>query len=403
MSESRIYMDYNATTPLHPRVKQVMIEAMDLYGNASSMHEYGRDAHNEIERARASIAQLIGAEPEEIFFTSGGTESNNTVLQTFSCSGSNCSQFSVRGCSDFGHGIITSKIEHPSVLSVADHLEHKGTRIAFLPVDATGRVEEAPYRKLLTEKYGLVSIMMANNEIGTIQDVKHLATLAKEHGLAFHTDAVQAVGKIPVNVKDLGVDYLSASGHKIHGPKGVGFLYARRGSPLCAYLMGGHQENGFRAGTYNTLGIIGLGEAARLAREYMDSEAVRLAALRDAMADKITAAIPDIHINGNREHSLPGTLNVSFQGAEGEALLLYLDMAGIAVSTGSACASGSLDPSHVLLATGIDDELAHGSIRFSLGMDTTEAEVDRVVEEMTTIAAKVRRMSTAYKPQGDRT
>ncbi|HOV37440.1 MAG TPA: aminotransferase class V-fold PLP-dependent enzyme [Spirochaetales bacterium] len=391
MPERIVYMDYNATTPLHPQVKQALVDSFDIYGNASSMHAAGRRAYEEVEKARRVVAEFLGAYSEEIVFTGGGSESNNTVLQMINCGSASCR------CIARGKvGLITSRIEHPSVLNVAEFLENKGIRVHYLSVDRTGKVNKEEYRKVLEEQPALVSIMMANNEIGTIQDISELARMAKEKGVLFHTDAVQAVGKVRFSVHDLGVDYLSFSAHKLYGPKGVGILYVRKGAPYCTFIHGGHQEEGRRAGTYNTMGIIGLGKAIEVASREMEEEVSRIRRLRDKLKEGIVDRIPDIHINGHPADCLPGTLNVSFPGAEGEAILLYLDMEGIEVSTGSACASGSLEPSHVLLATGVGAELAHGSIRFSLGRENTEEDVEYVLEKLPPIIQKIRSMSSAY-------
>jgi cysteine desulfurase len=388
-------MDYNATTPLHPEVKKTLVEAFELFGNASSMHGAGREAADRVEKTRATVAEFLGAEPDEIIFTGGGSESNNTVLHMVDCGSAAC-----RCVSKDKRGIITTSIEHPSVLNAAEFLQNKGLPVTFLKVDSTGKIDMDQYRAALTDKIALVSIMMANNEIGTIQDIKTAAGLARDKGALFHTDAVQTVGKIPFNVKDLGVDFLSFSAHKLYGPKGVGVLYVRKGVPFCTFIHGGHQENGRRAGTYNTAGILGLGRAVEMAQAEMKEEKVREWKLREKLREGIEERIPDIHINGHPADILPGTLNVSFRGAEGEALLLYLDMNGIQVSTGSACASGSLEPSHVLLATGVGPELAHGSLRFSLGRESTEADVEYVLEKLPEVVGKVRGMSTVYTAGG---
>ena len=391
MPERIVYMDYNATTPLHPEVKKALVEGFDIFGNASSMHTLGRQAHERIEKARKIVADFLGAYPEEIVFTGGGSESNNTVLQMIDCGSATCR------CMSKGRlGLLTTQIEHPSVLNVAQYMENKGISVEYLPVDPTGKVDMEAYRKALAKNPALVSIMMANNEIGTLQDIKTLARMAKEAGSLFHTDAVQAVGKVPISVHELGIDYLSFSAHKLYGPKGVGILYVRKGAPYCTFIHGGHQEEGRRAGTYNTLGIIGLGKAIELASGEMKEEVSRIRALRDRLREGIQERIPDIHINGHPTDILPGTLNVSFYGVEGESILLYLDMEGIEVSTGSACASGSLEPSHVLLATGVGPELAHGSIRFSLGRENTVEDVDYVLEKLPPIIARLRKMSSAY-------
>ncbi|HWR10683.1 MAG TPA: cysteine desulfurase family protein [Rectinemataceae bacterium] len=386
MSQHFVYMDYNATTPLRPEVKEVMVRALDVYANASSMHEAGRRARAEIEQARASVAAIIGAaDPSSVYFTSGGSESNNTVFQTM---------YDIGRKTPSRRKIITTAIEHPCVMNSAAYLAEEGFPVVYLPVDAYGRVDMEAYRKELTPDTLLVSVMAANNEIGTIEDMKTIAKIAKAIGAYVHTDATQAVGKIPVSVEDWGVDYLTMSCHKIYGPKGIGALYVRPRSPIIPLVRGGHQENGVRAGTYNNLGIIGFGKAAELALKDLPEFSARLRSLRAMLRDGLVAAIPHVKVNGHPTEVLPNTLNISFPGAEGESILLSLDLEGIQVSTGSACASGSLEPSHVLLATGVGPELAHGSIRFSLGKYTTEEEVRFVIEKLPPIIERLRRMST---------
>lgn len=387
MSDKRtVYMDYNATTSLHPRVWEAMRSEADDYANASSMHEGGRRARARIEEARASVASLLGAEsPGTVLFTSGGSESNNTVFQTM---------FELARRKPARNRIVISAIEHPCVMNAAARLEQLGLEVIRLPVDPDGIVDQGSYRSALGEKTLLVSIMAANNEIGTVQDIKALAGLAKESGAFFHTDAVQAVGKMRVDVGDWGVDYLTASAHKIYGPKGVGALYLKPGAPLDPLIRGGHQELGYRAGTYNNMGIVGFGEAASLAAEELGGYSARLSALRERLKRGILDAIPKVRVNGHPNSVLCNTLNCSFPGAEGEAILLSLDLEGIEVSTGSACASGSLDPSHVLMATGVGPELAHGSIRFSMGRDSAEEDVDRVLAALPPIIARLRKMTT---------
>ncbi|MEN6491241.1 MAG: cysteine desulfurase family protein [Rectinema sp.] len=385
MNTRYVYMDYNATTPLRPEVRDLMVKSLDIYGNASSMHELGRKARAEIEGARANVAALIGTkDPSTVYFTSGGSESNNTVFNTMF----------LRGRNQTRHKIITTAIEHPCVLNAAAHLRDEGFPVVFLPVDRDGRIDMDAYRAELGPDVLLVSVMAANNEIGTIEDVGEIARLAKAQGAFVHTDATQAVGKIPVSVEDWNVDYLTLSCHKIYGPKGIGALYVRRKTPIEPLIRGGHQENGVRAGTYNNLGIIGFGEAARLAQEELSEYRQQVGSLRAMLRDLILERIPMVRINGPAAEVLPNTLNVSFPGAEGESILLSLDLEGIEVSTGSACASGSLDPSHVLMAIGLGPELAHGSIRFSLGKYTTEDDVRYVADRLPPIIARLRKMST---------
>jgi cysteine desulfurase len=394
MPERVVYADYNATTPLNDAVRAAMIEDFAVYGNASSMHAAGRLAHARVEEARSAVAELLGAAAADIVFTSGGSESNNAVFQTMRLLAQPSD-----GKRAPRNEIVTTAIEHPCVLNSAKFLRDWGFTVHFLPVDASGKVEIDALKAVLSERTLLVSVMMANNEIGTIQDIVGITTLAKAAGAFVHTDAVQAVGKVPVLVNDLGVDYLTMSAHKIYGPKGVGALYVRgRGThsaaPLFPLINGGHQEDGLRAGTYNNSGILGLGTAAALAKEKLSAYRTTIAPLRERLRDKLLAAIPDIVINGHSVDVLPNTLNVSFPGAEGESILLAMDLKGIEASTGSACASGSLEPSHVLMAVGAGPERAHGSIRFSLGWGNTEADIDYIAETVAPIIARLRAMST---------
>jgi cysteine desulfurase len=379
-------MDYNATTPLRQEVKDRMVQALEVYANASSMHESGRRARSEIESARRSVAAIIGAkDPATVYFTSGGSESNNTVFMTM---------YKLGRANPARRKIITTAIEHPCVMNAAAYLRDEGFPVVYLPVDEYGRVDMEAYKRELTPDTLLVSVMAANNEIGTIEEVRTIAGMAKSVGAWVHTDATQAVGKIPVSVDDWGVDYLTMSCHKLYGPKGIGALYIRPKAPIEPLIRGGHQENGVRAGTYNNLGIIGFGLAAELALADLPGYMERVGALRTRLRDGLLERIPHIKVNGHPTEVLPNTLNVSFPGAEGEAILLSMDIEGIQVSTGSACASGSLEPSHVLMATGVGPELAHGSIRFSLGKYTTGEEVDYILEKLPPIIARLRRMST---------
>jgi len=384
-------MDNNATTPLHPEVAEAMKDALSLYGNPSSMHGPGREADRLIGSAREQVAALINADPEELIFTSGGSEGNNTVLRM-------ALEPQLREKPDLSgrNEVVVSSIEHPSALNAAGYLQSRGVPVRYLGVDGDGKADLEELETIVSEKTFLVSIMHGNNEIGTIQDIKAIAEIVHASGALMHTDAVQSVGKVPVDVKDLDVDYLSLSGHKLYGPKGVGALYVKKKAPYLPLIYGGHQEEGRRAGTYNTLGIIGLGKAAELAAESLDSLAERLWKLREKLKKGLTETVPDIRVNAHRTDCLPGTLDVSFLGAEGESILLYLDFEGIAVSTGSACATGSLEPSHVLLAIGLDAEYAHGSIRFSLGRENSEEDVDYVLEKLPPIIKRIRKMSTRY-------
>jgi len=381
----KVYIDYNATTPLAPEVKASMIEDMGIFGNASSMHASGRLARARIEQARGSVASLIGAADGTIVFTSGGSEANNTVFQT------------MRRLAAGGKGrdeFIVTAIEHPCVLNSALNLKNEGFNVKVLPVDECGKLKIDELKKALSEKTLFVSVMAANNEIGTLQDIAEITALAKSAGAYMHTDAVQITGKLPVNVKDWGVDYLTVSAHKIYGPKGVGALYIKKGSPLFPLIHGGHHEDGLRAGTYNNAGILGFGKAAEIAAASTGRYASYFLPLREKLRRGLSEKIPNIKINGHPDDTIPNTLNVSFPGAEGESILLSMDMQGIEASTGSACASGSLEPSHVLLATGVGPELAHGSIRFSMGWGITEGDIDYIIETLPPIIARLRAMST---------
>jgi cysteine desulfurase len=387
-----VYLDHNATTPLHPEVKKALGAAMEIFGNPSSLHDVGRRARHMVEEARERVASFIHASPEEIIFSGSGSEANNTVMNLFSCQGH-------QGCemSSFASArkeIITTVIEHPCVLESAACLSERGTKVLYIKVDRTGKVDLDHLRRSLSGKTGIVSVMTANNEIGTMQDIRAIARIVHEAGALMHTDAVQAFGKIPLDVRDLGVDYLTFSAHKIYGPKGIGGLYVRKGTAFCPFIRGGHQEKGRRAGTENTLGIAGLGKAVEMREQEMAAEYDRLSELKKRLIRGIETNIKDVSFNGHPTDSLPGTVNVSFAGAEGEAIVLYLDMEGIAVSTGSACASGSLDPSHVLMATGVKAEQAHGSIRLSMGRDTTAEDVDYAITTLGTVVTRVRSIST---------
>ena len=381
---NRIYLDYNATTPMSPEVLDFYKEQLELYANASSLHEDGRRAKKEIEIARKNVADLVNVLPEEIIFTSGGSESNNTVFNTMINLGKKLGK----------NLIITTEIEHPCVLEASKRLADFGMEVVYLPVDEYGLVKEDEYKAALERNPLLVSVMTANNEIGTVQDIKKLAQLAHEKGALFHTDAVQAAGKIPVDLKDWGVDYATFSGHKIYGPKGVGALFVKTGCKIEPLIRGGHQEKGFRAGTYNAPSIAAYGKAAELAKADIEHYTTHTKALREKLKNGLLEKIPNIKVNGHPENVLPNTLDISFPGAEGEAILLHLDLLGVDVSTGSACASGSLEPSHVLMATGLGPELAHGSIRFSFGKYNTEKDVDYILEKFPPVIDRLRKMST---------
>lgn len=381
---NRIYLDYNATTPMSPEVLDFYKDQLSLYANASSLHEDGRRAKKEIEIARKNVADLVNVLPEEIIFTSGGSESNNTVFNTMINLGKKLGK----------NLIVTTEIEHPCVLEASKRLADFGMEVVYLPVDEYGLVKEDEYKAALERNPLLVSVMTANNEIGTVQDIKKLAKLAHEKGALFHTDAVQAAGKIPVDLKDWDVDYATFSGHKIYGPKGVGALFVKTGCKIEPLIRGGHQEKGYRAGTYNAPSIAAYGKAAELAKADIEHYMTFTRSLREKLKNGLLEKIPNIKVNGHPENVLPNTLDVSFPGAEGEAILLHLDLLGVDVSTGSACASGSLEPSHVLMATGLGPELAHGSIRFSFGKYNTESDVDYILEKFPPVIDRLRKMST---------
>ena len=383
-TKRKVYIDYNATTPLAPEVKASMIEDLEIFGNASSMHASGRLAGSRVEQARDAVGSLINAADGKIIFTSGGSEANNMVFQTMRLLAKESGR----------DEIITTAIEHPCVLNSALNIEKSGLKVKILPVDEYGKLKIEELEKTLNGKTLFVSVMAANNEIGVVQDIKKITALVKEAGAFMHTDAVQAVGKIPVNVQDWGIDYFTMSAHKIYGPKGIGALYAKKNAPLFPLIHGGHHEDGLRAGTYNNIGIFGFGKAAELAAASIDKYRAFFSPLRERLLYGLEKNIPHIRINGHPNDTLPNTLNVSFPGAEGEAILLSMDMIGIEASTGSACASGSLEPSHVLLATGLGPELAHGSIRFSMGWGITENDIDYIIETLPPIIKRLRAMST---------
>lgn len=387
----RIYLDHNATTPLHPGVKQAIIDALEVYGNPSSIHSHGRKARALVEEARSSVAALINAEPEEIMFVGSGSEGNNTVLSIVSCKGAQCGLHPPAGSA-----LVTSVIEHPCILETSSCLENRGVSVKKVDVDRYGQVKMDQLEEAVTDDTSIVSLMMVNNETGAIQDIEKAIEIAHGAGALFHTDAVQGVGKLPVDVKKLKVDFLTISAHKMYGPKGVGALYVRKGTPFCPLIRGGHQEMGRRAGTENTLGIVGLGRAAEIRTLEMEDEAHRLTELNAMLRKGIEDRIPDIRFNSFPDKCIYSTLNVSFMGVEGEALLLYLDAEGIEVSTGSACSSDSLDPSHVLLEMGLAEEYSHGSLRMSLGRETTEDDIQYVLEVLPEVVEKLRKMSTAY-------
>ena len=380
-----IYLDNNATTQVAPEVVEAMLPYFtELYGNASSMHTFGGQIHGRIEVARAQVAELIGAEPDEIIFTGCGSESDNTALM------------SAVECNPAKRHVITTRVEHSAILNFCKHLAGKGYRVTYLPVDTLGRLNMDALLESIDDQTAIVSIMYANNETGVIFPIEEIGKILHARGILFHTDAVQVAGKIPINVKQLPVDMLSISGHKLHAPKGIGVLYVRKGTRFCPYLIGGHQEKGRRAGTENVAAIVGLGKACELARKELAKGTAALAALRDRLEAALLESCPDAVVNGDRENRLPNTTSISFEYVEGEAILLRLNEFGICASSGSACTSGSLQPSHVLRAMGIPYTAIHGSVRFSLSSYTTQGEVDRVIEVLPPIIRVLR----SYSPFG---
>jgi cysteine desulfurase len=381
----RIYMDYNATTPLSTEVLAFFTQELQRYANGSSLHEDGRTVAKRIEKARLQVSTLIGGKNGRVLFTSGGSESNNTVFNTMASEGKKRGRTLV----------VTTAIEHPCVLEASKRLRDDfGFDVVYLPVDKDGVVDDSALDAALSRKPLLVSVMTANNEIGTVQDVKGIAARSHAAGALFHTDAVQAAGKIPVDMSDADVDYATFSAHKIYAPKGIGALYVKTGAPIEALIRGGHQEGGIRAGTYNGPAISAYGFAAEEAFRRIDDYEKHTRALRNRLRDGLLAKVPGIKINGHPTRVLPNTLDVSFPGAEGESIMLHLDLLGVSVSTGSACASGNLEPSHVLVATGVGPELAHGSIRFSLGKYNTAADIDFVLDKLPGVIRDLRAMST---------
>jgi cysteine desulfurase len=381
----KIYLDHGATTQLNEEVFEAMKPYLfELYGNPSSLHFFGREVRKGMEEAREKVAAAIGAESREIVFTSGGTESDNLAIRGVA-----------RAQQKKGNHIITSAVEHHAVFDACQALKEEGFDITVIPVDETGMVSVKDVAAAITDKTILITIMLANNEVGTIQPVAEIGKLAREKGITFHTDAVQAIGNIPVNVDELNCDLLSLSGHKFYGPKGIGALYVRKGTRLKVYSFGGSQERKLRPGTENVPGIIGLSKAIELAVNDIEQKTVRVAGLRDRLIDGLLK-LPDVRLNGHRTKRLPGNVNVSIQYVEGESLILSLDLKGIASSSGSACTSGSLDPSHVLLAMGLDHQTAHGSLRLTLGVENTEEEIDYVLEVIPQIVERLRSMSPVY-------
>lgn len=385
--EQFVYVDNAATTKLSPAVLEAMMPYLtEEYGNPSSLYRFGNHAKRAIEQARKEVADVLGAEPFEILFTGGGTEADNWVKEIMR-------SLKARGKNHF----ITSAVEHHALLHSAQRLQKEGFEVTFIPVDREGQIDPEQVLAAIRPETGLVSIMFANNEIGTIYPIQEIGAICRQAGVLFHTDAVQAAGHLPINVKEMNIDLLSLSAHKFHGPKGVGAFYCRRGIPLPSLIDGGAQERGKRAGTENVAGIVGLGAALRLANEEMSETSARVSAMRDRLIDGILQTVPMCRLNGPRHNRLPGNCNISFLGIEGESLLLRLDLAGIAASSGSACASSSLDPSHVLLAIGLPHEVAHGSVRLSLSDYNTEEDVDYILEKLPEIVSTLRSMSPLWE------
>jgi len=383
----KIYLDYAATTPCDPEVLKAMEPYFfERFGNASSLHTYGQEAKKAVEDSRQQLADFIGASPEEIIFNSGGTESNNHALLGVAYA-----------LEKKGNHIITTGIEHHAISEPAKFLEKKGFQVTYLPVDKDGLVAPEDLRKAITDKTILASIMHANNEIGTIQPIAELGKIAHDQGIYFHTDAVQTVGHIPVDVDALNVDLLSLSAHKFYGPKGVGALYIRKGTRLEPFLRGGDQERNRRASTHNTTGIVGLAKAIEICGRNMEKEAKFQIGLRDKLIKEIPLRIPEVRLNGHPKQRLPNNVNFSIKYIEGESMLLSLDLLGIACSTGSACTSSSLEPSHVLLAIGLDHATAHGSLRITMGRWTKEPDIDYLLEKLPQVAQKLRAMSPLYE------
>lgn len=385
-----VYMDYSATTPVKKEVLDAMLPYFsEHFGNPSSLYSIAQESKEALEKARGQVASLIGAKANEVFFTAGGSEADNWALEGVA-----------DALKDKGNHIITTKIEHHAILHTAEYLEKHGIDVTYLDVDAKGRVNPVDVEKAITDKTVLISIMMVNNEVGTIEPIKEIAEIAHNHGILLHTDAVQALGNVPIDVDNMGIDLMSMSGHKIYGPKGVGALYIRKGTKISNFIHGGAQEMKKRAGTENLAGIVGFGKAAELAKENLESHINRVSELRDYFISEVTSKIPDTIVNGSMEHRHPGNANISFEYIEGESMLILLDMNGISVSTGSACSSKSLTPSHVLSAMEIPVERIHGTLRFTIGDPTTKEDIDYVIEKLVEIVQKLRELSPVSREKG---
>ena len=382
-----IYLDNSATTRLDDEVlKEMMPYLTEEYGNASSIYKLGRNNRNAVETAREKVAKAINAEPEEIYFTSGGTESDNTAIRGIAYNNKKK-----------GNHIITSKIEHQAVLETCKQLEKEGFKVSYIDVDENGIIDLKQLKNSIQDNTILISIMFANNEIGTIQPIKEIGSIAKENNIYFHTDAVQAVGSLKIDVKEMNIDSLSMSAHKFYGAKGIGALYVKKGIIFQKFMNGGHQERNKRAGTENVSAIVGMGKAIEIAYRDLEEHTKQIKELRDYYVNQVKDKIPYIRINGDMKKRLPGNSNISFRFIEGEGLLLNLDLKGVCASSGSACTSGSLDPSHVLLAIGLPHEMAHGSLRISIGKYNTKEEIDYLVENLVEIVSRLREMSPLYE------
>ena len=385
-----VYLDYSATTPVKEEVLKEMIPYFtEKFGNPSSLYDMGLESKEAVDKARQQVAALINADPSEIYFTAGGTEADNwAVFGT-------AEKFRAKG-----NHIITTKVEHHAMLHSCAYLEKEGYDVTYLDIDKDGRVDLKQLEDAITDKTILISIMLVNNEIGTIEPVKEAAAIAKKHKILFHTDAVQALGNVPIDVKDMGIDMMSMSSHKIYGPKGIGALFIRKGVRIDNYMHGGAQENNRRAGTENLAGIVGFGKAAQLAKENFDAHVKHSSQMRDYLKDRILSEIPDTFVNGTMDGRHPGNLNVTFEYIEGESILLLLNQFGISVSTGSACSSKSLEPSHVLAALGVPDEMIHGTVRFTVGDMTTKEDIDYFVDNLKTVVARLREISSVNAKKG---
>ena len=382
-----VYLDYSATTPVKEEVLKEMIPYFtEKFGNPSSLYDKGLESKDAVTHAREQVADLINAKPSEVYFTAGGTESDNWALFG-----------TAEKLKSKGNHIITTKIEHHAILHSCAYLEKEGYEVTYLDIDKDGRISLKQLEEAITDKTILISIMLVNNEIGTVQPIKEAAAIAKKHGVLFHTDAVQGLGNVDIDVKDMGVDMMSMSSHKIYGPKGSGALYIRKGVVIDNYLHGGAQENRRRAGTENLTGIVGFGKAAELAKANFKGHVEHCSSLRNYLKDRIISEIPDTYVNGTMENRHPGNLNITFKYIEGESILLLLDYKGISVSTGSACSSKSLKPSHVLEALGVPVEMIHGTVRFTVGDFTTKEDIDYVVDTLKGIVSHLREMSPLYE------